>query len=207
MVKEQDNKPAVVAVEADGEDLARRFKDGDDRAFDGLVRAYQSRMFNLAYRMLNSREDAEEATQEIFVKVHGAIGDFRGDSKFTTWLYAVAVNVCRNRLRSVKRRAMFEVRSGDGYENQEGVLVEAVTKAADGPQGRLESAEMMRLVEKTIAALPAEFSSVMVMRDIQGMSYEEIAAAVGCSLGTVKSRLSRSREIVKEKLRPHLGMK
>ncbi|MEI6808835.1 MAG: sigma-70 family RNA polymerase sigma factor [bacterium] len=191
--------------EPDGEEFAGRFRKGDERAFDGLVRSFQSRIFNLAFRILNSYEDADEATQEIFVKAHRSIGDFEGRCKFGTWLYTVGVNVCRNRLRQSKRRAAFEVRSLDNVDVPGGLPVEASTPVRDCPDGQLERVEMMKLVEKCIAELPAEFAEVIVMRDLQGMSYEEVAAGLDCSLGTVKSRLSRARQAVKEKLRPHLG--
>lgn len=193
------------AVDPDGEEFARRFRAGDDKAFDGLVRAYQSRMYNLAFRILHSHEDADEATQEVFVQAYKAIGDFEGRCKFGTWLYTVAVNICRNRLRQTKRRAQFEVHSLDAPSDVSAPPPEAVTSKQDGPPARLERAELMKLVEKCIASLPAEFAEVVVMRDMQGMSYEEVAVAVGCSLGTVKSRIARGREAVKEKLRPYLG--
>lgn len=190
---------------ADGEELARRFRNGDGQAFGGLVGAYQSRIFNLAYRILNNYEDADELTQEIFVKVHGAIKDFEGRCKFGTWLHTIAVNMCRNRVRQTRRRTMFEVCSFDGPENAGGVPIESSTSTQDCPPAQLERAETLKLVERCIAELPVEFATVIVMRDVQGMSYEDVAASVGCSLGTVKSRIARARLAVKEKLRPHLS--
>ena len=186
----------------DGEELARRFRSGEGAAFDGLLQVYQSRIFNLAYRILNSFEDAEETTQEIFVKVHSSIDRFEGRCKFGTWLYAVAVNMCRNRLRQIRRRSSMEVQSLD--DPGEGTPVEASTTDAESAPAQMERAEMLKLVERCISELPVDFSSVVVLRDVQGMSYEEVAATLGCSLGTVKSRLARARHAVQEKLRPHL---
>lgn len=200
------NTNAVAGLcEPDGEELASRFRRGDERAFEGLVRSFQSRIFNLAYRILNNFDDADEATQEIFVKAHRSIDDFEGRCKFGTWLYTVGVNVCRNRLRQTKRRAEFEVRSLDNIDAPGSLQMEASTSARDCPDRQLERVELMTLVEKCIAELPVEFAEVIVMRDVQGMSYEEVAIALDCSLGTVKSRLSRARQAVKEKLRPNLG--
>ena len=188
----------------DGEEYARRFRIGDAQAFDGVVRTFQLRIFNLAYRILNNHEDAEEVTQEIFVKAHKSIGEFQGRCKFGTWLHAVAVNVCRNRLRQTKRRTVFEMCSFDGAEDPGQLPVEPATSREEAPAAQLERAELMKLVQKCISELPVDFSAVLVMRDVQGMSYEEVAEALGCSLGTVKSRLARGRQAVKEKLGPHL---
>ncbi|MEI6971758.1 MAG: sigma-70 family RNA polymerase sigma factor [bacterium] len=203
-IEQQVAVEGAVPVEPDGEEFARRFKNGEDGAFDGLVRAFQSRMYNLAYRLLHSHEDADEATQEIFVKVHGAIGDFEGRSKFTTWLYAVGLNICRNKLRQTKRRALFEVRSLDDPPESGPPPPEASTPRRESPPAQMERAELMRLVHDSIAELPAEFAEAVILRDLQGMSYEDVAVAIGCSIGTVKSRIARGREAVKERLRPHL---
>ena len=99
---------------------------------------------------------------------------------------------------------MFEVRSLDESEDSSWLPAEAATASKDGPPGQLERAEMLKLVEKCIASLPVDYAAVVVMRDVQGMSYEDVAASVGCSLGTVKSRLARGRQAVREKLKPHL---
>jgi RNA polymerase sigma-70 factor, ECF subfamily len=201
-VKQEVVRAKTDAQASDDEELARRFRCGESAAFDGLLHAYQSRIFNLAYRILNSFEDAEETTQEIFVKVHSSIDRFEGRCKFGTWLYAVAVNMCRNRLRQIRRRSSVEVRSLD--VPGDGKPLEASTSDAESAPAQMERAEMLKLVERCISELPVEFSSVVVLRDVQGMSYEEVAVALGCSLGTVKSRLARARHAVQEKLRPHL---
>jgi RNA polymerase sigma-70 factor (ECF subfamily) len=196
---EQAAGPAVEA--ADIEDLARRFQNGDVRAFDDLVLACQSRMFNLAYRMLNNYDDAAELTQDIFVKVYKSIGKFSGRSKFSTWLYALALNTGRNRIRRNRRISRFEAFSMDdtpSVEDDERGYQAAATDR--GPDSNASANETMTLVQMSIAELPGDFRAVAVMRDMQGMSYEEIAEAVGCSLGTVKSRISRARAMVRARL-------
>ena len=196
---EQAAGPAVEA--ADIEDLARRFQNGDVRAFDDLVLACQSRMFNLAYRMLNNYDDAAELTQDIFVKVYKSIGKFSGRSKFSTWLYALALNTGRNRIRRNRRISRFEAFSMDdspsGEDDERGYQATATDR---GPDSNASANETMTLVQMSIAELPGDFRAVAVMRDMQGMSYEEIAEAVGCSLGTVKSRISRARGMVRARL-------
>ena len=182
--------------------LVRRAKAGDMGAFDDLVRTFQSPMYNLAYRMVGNREDADDVTQEIFVKMYRAIDKFRGDSKFSTWLYALATNMCRSKLRKIRRIGAFEVVHLDettDTDDGERARPEPVDKA-DKPDKMLERRELRRMVESAMTALPDEFKAVIVLRDLQGLSYEEIADALRCSIGTVKSRLARARDRVKKAL-------
>lgn len=173
------------------EDLVRRFRGGDPRAFDDLVLTFQARVFGIAYRMVNRYEEAADLTQEIFVKVYRSLPKFRGESSFSTWLFAIALNMCRTGRRRMRRRAEHEVQT----------LTEAEPNSANGiamdwassPVELLKRKEIRDLVQNCLAALPPEFRAVMVLRDVQGMSGEETAAILDCSLGTVKSRLSRAR--------------
>jgi RNA polymerase sigma-70 factor (ECF subfamily) len=182
-------------------ELVARCRAGDDAAFDDLVRRFQGTVFGVAYRILNHYEEATDAAQEVFVKVFRNLGAFRGESQFSTWLYAVTANTCRSRLRRVRRARSVEGRSlDDGAPDGEGGGFEPVAPGAS-PAELLARREIRERVEAGIAALPADFSAVMVMRDIEGLSYEEIAEAMSCSLGTVKSRLSRARNMVKENLK------
>ena len=190
----------MAAGPSDADGLIERFKAGDEGAFDELVLLFQTRIFNLALRMLNSYDDAAEVTQEIFVRVYRSIGKFRGQSSFLTWLYTVARNMCCNRLRQTRRLSRYEVQPFES-ESEDGT--HGAPEMADperNPAQRAEGQEIRALVEQGIAALPPDFGTVMIMRDIQGMEYSEIAEALDCSLGTVKSRLSRARLMVREKL-------
>lgn len=197
--KSIDDRPVLDKVRVDR--LAARFKGGDAGAFDELVLIFQRPVFNLAYRMLNNYEEANDAVQEIFVKVYRSIGKFKGRSSFSTWLYAVAANICRNRLRRIKRISTFEVRTSDLRSAGDNDCREPVAvDPCPAPDRTAELSDIKRSVEKAVASLQPDFASVIVMKDIQNMRYEEIAETLGCSLGTVKSRLSRARMMMKEKL-------
>lgn len=183
------------------DELVRRAKDGDMAAFDELVRVFQGPMFNLAYRMVNNREDANDLTQEIFVKMYRSIGKFRGDSRFSTWLYTVAANTCRSRLRQLRRVSSHEtVRLDSNWDEDTTRSIEPVDSGAS-PVEELERDELKQCVELAVAELPEEFRAIVVMRDLQGLTYQEISGAMECSIGTVKSRLSRARTRVKAELR------
>jgi len=184
-----------------GEACAGRFRNGDEKAFDDLVRSFQVRIYDFALRMLGNREKAGDATQEIFVIVYRAIGSFRGDSKFATWLYTLAANTCRNRLRKSRRIALFETESLDDEREGRG-SPEARAPETANPSKNAENTEIGIMVEKCLAALPPDFRMAVMMKDMRDMEYAEIAKAMGCSIGTVKSRISRGRNMMKEQLRP-----
>jgi len=170
--------------------LIEGLRRGDPRAFEDLVRAYQHRVFGVALRMLGSRAEAEEVAQEVFLRVHRAIDDFRGESKLSTWLYAIASRLCLNHLASGERRA---AREGE----------ETLTRLASshaGPADELERSELEAALHRAIAELPEDRRIVVVLRDLQGLAYDEIAAALELELGTVRSRLHRARTDLKAKL-------
>jgi RNA polymerase sigma-70 factor (ECF subfamily) len=196
--------PAVVRDVDAG--LVAACRGGDLDAFEALVRKHEKRMFNIAYRVTGSREDAAEVVQDAFVSAYRNIGSFRGSARFSTWLTAITVNLSRNRLKSVKaRRAHEPVSLDDPIETDDGVM------AADPPSNdpsvldRLEKRDLQKSVQDCIAALDTEFREVLVLRDMQDFSYEEIGAALKVREGTVKSRLFRAREAVKECLKKVMG--
>jgi RNA polymerase sigma-70 factor (ECF subfamily) len=175
--------------------LVDRLRRGDPRAFEALVIAHQHRVFGVALRMLRNRAEAEEVAQEVFLRVHRAIDDFRGEAKLSTWLYAITSRLCLNRLASGERRL---AREGD----------EALTRLASGdddPADALERSEMETALQRAIAELPEERRIVVVLRDLEGLAYEEIAAALDLPLNTVRSRLHRARMDLKEKLERFLS--
>ena len=167
-----------------------RLRSGDGRAFEDLVRAYQHRVFGVAMRMLGSAAEAEEIAQEVFVRAHRALGEFRGDAKLSTWLYAIASRLCLTRLHSSERSM---IRQGE-----EGLI--RLAHPASGPDGALEQSELETALHRAISELPDERRIVVVLRDLEGLSYEEIAAALDIELGTVRSRLHRARMDLKDKL-------
>jgi RNA polymerase sigma-70 factor, ECF subfamily len=187
------------AEDAAVEDLVRRAQAGDMAAFDGLVRRFSGPMYNLAYRMVGNGADADDLAQEIFVKLHRSIGQFRWQARFTTWLYAVAANVCRSGMRRRRRISSREVMSLDRDDSAES-KPPVPADPGDPPAQAIIRRETREQVETAIAELPEEFRMTIVLRDLQGLEYEEIAQALKCSMGTVKSRLARARLRVKERL-------
>lgn len=183
--------------------LLRRLRERDERAFREMVEEHQDRVFNLLYRMIGAREEARDLAQEVFVTVFKSIDQFRGDSKLSTWLYRIAANHCKNRIKYLSRR----------HDRDTGVLDDVAEKASAaqggvpiasghiaGPHAALEGAETERLVQRAIAELDEDQRLVVVLRDIEELSYEEIGAITGLPEGTVKSRLHRARLALKEKL-------
>lgn len=171
-------------------ELLDRLQAGDSKAFEELVITYQHRVFGVALRMLGNRAEAEEVAQEVFLRVHRAVAKFRGDAKLSTWLYAIASRLCLNRLGAGERRL---ARHGD----------EMLTRLANPEPhaaAELERGEIEGALHRAIAELPEDRRIVVVLRDLEGLSYEEIAAALELELGTVRSRLHRARMDLKDKL-------
>ena len=168
--------------------LVERLRVGDPVAFEELVRTYQHRVFGVAVRMLGNAAEAEEIAQEVFLRVHRSVGEFRGEAKLSTWLYAITSRLCLNRLASAERR---HPRAGaDALEDV----------PASDTGGGLEREEVTTALRQAIAALPEERRIVVVLRDVEGLSYEEIARALDLEPGTVRSRLHRARLDLKAKL-------
>ncbi|HEV8474996.1 MAG TPA: sigma-70 family RNA polymerase sigma factor [Methylomirabilota bacterium] len=174
---------------ADPPGLLDRLRAGDARAFEELVIAHQHRVFGVALRMLGNRAEAEEIAQEVFVRAHRAVADFRGDARLGTWLYGIASRLCLNRLASPHRR----LRGHDA-------ALESVATEAPDAAAAVERAELDAALRQAIAELPEERRIVVLLRDVEGLPYEEIAQALGLEPGTVRSRLHRARMDLKAKL-------
>ena len=167
-----------------------RLRAGETSAFEELVATYQHRVFGVAFRMLGNAAEAQEVAQEAFLRAHRGLGQFRGDAKLSTWLYAITSRLCLNRLATGERRL---ARQGE----------EALLRLSDGarpPDAALEQTELEAALHRAIAELPEERRIVVVLRDLEGLSYEEIAQALELELGTVRSRLHRARADLKDKL-------
>jgi len=175
--------------------LLDRLRAGEARAFEELVIAYQHRVFGVAMRMLGNAAEAEEVAQEAFLRAHRAIASFRGEAKLSTWLYGIASRLCLNRLGSSERRL---TRQGEE-------TLDRLAEAGADPAAELERSEMEQALHRAIAELPDERRIVVVLRDLEGLSYEEIAAALDLELGTVRSRLHRARMDLKGKLERFLS--
>ena len=191
-------------VTSSGEDalLIKAFQRGDKRAFDQLVIRHKDRIFNLCYRFLGDYEEANDSAQEAFVKAYGSLKTFRLESAFSTWLYRIAVNTCKNKLGSSAYKAKRKTVSLDNPgNNEDGPSPMEIQNGSPSPLVRLEEKERMRLVQTAMDTLPTEFKMVVALRDIEGLSYEDIAEITGLNLGTVKSRIARARTDLRNKLR------
>ena len=180
--------------------LIRRLQQRDEVAFSEVVRLYQHKVYNLLYRMIGSHEEAEDLAQEVFVTVFKSIDSFRGESKFSTWLYRVAANHCKNRIKYLSRRSRT---SGDGLDGVPEHSMEDAGSAPlqshiDAPDQILEGLQLEKLLAQAIAALDEEHRLLIVLRDVEELSYQEIGEITSLNEGTVKSRLHRARIAIKE---------
>lgn len=178
-------------------EMIARCKKGDREAFNKLMETYQKQVFNISYGMLSDYEDASDAAQEVFVKVWRSIAGFKGESSFTTWLYRICANVCNDILRKRQRRGMtVSLDVDDGDKNPAAEL----PSEAPTPEESLEADERQRLVRRAIDSLSDEFRTVIILSDLQQLSYEEVANVLKIPTGTVKSRLNRARNALRKKL-------
>ena len=183
--------------------LLRRLRERDERAFRELVSIHRDRVYNITFRMLGNRAEAEDVAQEVFITVFKTIHTFREESKFSTWLYRVAVNHCKNRIKYLSRRQdrnkdeLDETTRGSESSSGNGAIGSPPPSA---PDRALEGAQMEKLLQEAIATLDDEQRTVVVLRDIEDLSIEEICEITGLPDGTVKSRLHRARLVLRKKL-------
>ncbi|MBN1610396.1 MAG: sigma-70 family RNA polymerase sigma factor [Polyangiaceae bacterium] len=200
--------PATVASDFGSEqEFILRLCNRDERAFNELVEAYGDRVFRLVFRMLGRRDEAEDMAQEVFVQVFKAISTFRGDSKLGTWIYRIAVNLCKNRNKYLLRR----------HDDERAELESTVERGGLGqargithgelprPDDAVEGFQLEAIVRRCIGELDAEFREALILRDVENLSYEEIAEITGLADGTVKSRIHRARLMLKQKVEQALG--
>lgn len=181
--------------------LVKRVQEGDKRAFDLLVLKYQHRLISVITRYIHDRSESQDVAQESFIRAYRALGNFRGDSQFYTWLYKIAVNTAKNWLVSQGRRP-----PTDDIEASDAVQYDAGSRLrdTDTPERELMRQEVEQTVTRTVQALPDELRMAITLREVDGLSYEEIAETMGCPIGTVRSRIFRAREAIDEQLRPLL---
>jgi RNA polymerase sigma-70 factor (ECF subfamily) len=182
------------------EALAARAAQGDTGAFDALVTLFSSRVFSVAFRILHDRAEAEDLSQEVFVALYHALPTFRGESRLSTWIYRITRNRCLNRLKFLKRRHVGSHADIDDPAVGRGVA-DADARTADG---HVRTVELSAVLEKHLRDLPEEQRTLVVLRDLEDLSYEEIADVTGLPLGTVKSRLHRARAELSQRLGPLL---
>jgi RNA polymerase sigma-70 factor (ECF subfamily) len=183
--------------------LVERAQRGDKRAYELLVAKYQRKLGRLLSRFVRDPAEVEDVTQEAFIKAYRALPSFRGDSAFYTWLYRIAINTAKNYLVALGRRAP----TSTGFDNAEAENFEDAEQLRDSntPESELMGREIASTVNKAMDALPADLRTAITLREIEGMSYEEIANVMNCPIGTVRSRIFRAREAIAAELRPLLG--
>ena len=171
--------------------IIRRVQKGDVNAFEALVRAYEKNVYNLALRMMGNAQDAEDMAQEAFLKAYNSLPGFRGDSRFSVWLYRIVSNVCLDQLRKKSKRptVSLSMEDEDGEETQLDL-----PDTAQSPEEALEKKLTREAVRRGLAQLPEDARQILLLREIQGLSYEEIGEALGLEAGTVKSRIFRARK-------------
>lgn len=184
--------------------LLRRLRDRDERAFRELVETHRDKVFNITFRMLGNRAEAEDVAQEVFIAVFKTIESFREESKFSTWLYRIAVNHCKNRIKYLARRHDRDREEIDESQHGAGVNGTIGGPLPSSPQKALESAQMEKLMQDAIANLEDDQRIVVVLRDVEDLSIEEICEITGLPDGTVKSRLHRARLVLRKRLQRHV---
>ena len=182
--------------------LVERVQNGDKQAFGLLVAKYQRKLMRLLSRLIRDAAEVEDVAQETFVKAYRALPSFRGDSAFYTWLYRIGINTAKNYLVSQGRRAP----TSTGFDSEEAESFDEGEQLRDinTPERMLLSKQIGETVESAMEALPDDLRTAIVLRELEGLSYEEIAGIMGCPIGTVRSRIFRAREAIAERLRPML---
>ncbi len=183
--------------------LVARAQRGDKRAFELLVMKYQRKLGRLLSRWVRDPAEVEDVTQEAFIKAYRALPSFRGESAFYTWLYRIAINTAKNYLVALGRRAP----TTTGFDNEEAEGFEDAEQLRDSstPESELEGKEIAAVVNQAMDALPEDLRTAITLREIEGLSYDEIANVMNCPIGTVRSRIFRAREAIATELRPLLG--
>ena len=182
--------------------LVERVQNGDKAAFELLVTKYHRKIIRLISRLVRDPAEVEDVAQDAFIKAYRALPQFRGESAFYTWLYRIAINTAKNYLVAARRRPVdydLDLQDPESYD------VQVRLKDTDTPEGLLLTNEIRHTVEKAISQLPEDLRTAIILRELEGMSYEEIAQAMDCPVGTVRSRIFRAREAIAKRLQPLLS--
>ncbi|MEW6624364.1 MAG: sigma-70 family RNA polymerase sigma factor [Bacillota bacterium] len=177
--------------------LVQKVKEGHLESFEVLVERYQKQVYNMAYRYTGNSEDAYDLSQEAFIKAYKGIKSFRQEAAFKTWIYHITSNVCKDFLRKANKYK--EVSIDAPIHTEEGEMEKQITDRVNGPEEIYEIKELSEFIQSMISSLPNDYREVIVLREFQQLSYEEMSDILDCSLGTVKSRLNRARNMLKEK--------
>jgi RNA polymerase sigma-70 factor (ECF subfamily) len=201
MAPDRDPVPPPIVSLSD-EDLMARVAEDEDRAFSELVRRFQGRVINLIGRVLNDRESADDLAQEVFVRVYVHRRNYRRGSKFSTWLFTIAANLAKNEIRRrVRKRSWFSL---DALQEAFRDSAPQLADPAESNERTLEREQLQEAMARAIATVPEKYRLAVVLRDLEGLPYEEIAVVLGIPGGTVRSRINRARGMLKRKLQPLL---
>jgi RNA polymerase sigma-70 factor (ECF subfamily) len=184
------------------QDLVARFKNGDGSAFDEMVGRYWNRIYSMVNQLLRNPQDAEEVTQDAFIRAHRGLANFRGDSAFSTWLYQIATNLARNRYWYWWRRKRDKSVSFDAPIGTEGdmTLADVIAAEVETPDDITVTQEFVSNIGRGMERLGRKHREILILRNVKNLSYEEIAGILGISIGTVKSRIARARESLRSKM-------
>ena len=186
------------------EQLMLRVQEGNSASFDLLVERYRVRLFNYLFRLVGNRDDAEEIAQEAFVKAYIHAEKYKTIAKFSTWLYTIATNLVRNRMRSLSRKPkIFSLWSKGRYDGEEEKPLD-ILDPQRSPEDKMNDSELSEIINQAIEKIPEKYRTSFVLREINQLSYEEIAAVTGLKLGTVRSRINRARNFFRQILEPIL---
>lgn len=192
-------------VNDDDKDAVRECLEGSREAFDVLVEKYYRKIYNLAYRFVGDAEEANDLAQEIFAAAYQNLSKFRGEAKFSTWLFQIASNRGKNRFKYLKRRGFFANRGPVNEDHDRDLLHREIPDFSTNPEALLAGKQIQRIVQDAINELDPDHKEIVILRDIEGFSYDEIAHMLDLPEGTTKSRLHRARMVVKEKLKKVLS--
>lgn len=197
--KEQVAHVAAVASQMQSdEELIELIKTGNDNAFSYIVQRYQHKIYSWVYRFMHMPEETEDMSQEIFVTLYRTLEQFRGECSFSTWIYRIAINLCKNRLKYLKRRDYH--RAQDISDTKESKIQSPQSVTFADPEQQFIGREIESIIQRELAALDEEFRIVLILRDVEHLSYEEIADITELALGTVKSRIHRARNTLKTRM-------
>ncbi len=195
--------PSVRPTEAASDrDLVAQCQAGDEEGFNELVRRHQQRAVNVAFQLLRNHADAVEVAQDAFVRVYRHMADFRGECEFTTWLHQIVVNLARNKHRWWSRRGVDKTFSMNAtVEREDGPVHREIAAEGPGPDAEVLQAEFVQQISDAMGHLPRKYREALVLRNVEELSYEEIAVVLSCTVGTVKSRIARGREMLRRNMR------
>jgi RNA polymerase sigma-70 factor (ECF subfamily) len=185
--------------------LVSRALEGDLPAFEKLVARYQNKLIGYSARMLGDQDEAEDVAQEVFIKAYRSLDSFRGDAQFSTWIYRIATNLCIDRIRARKRRPQQAYSLDEPMDKDEEKGGREIADLSAEPTREVERDELRRRVREVMNEMPEKMRTILIMCDMQGMAYDEIAKVLDCPIGTVKSRLFHARADLGRRLRPYIS--